>query len=194
MRHLTPDEFVDAAEGTLPAPRQRHLAGCETCRVQLAALVALMRDASGEPVPEPSPLFWNHFSGRVASAIQAEERHNARGWTWWVQRPALVPLAALAIVILAVVTTVPWGEPGMGTSAALATQVDSPGAVVEASGDSGDWSALAELVGPLDWETAGAAGLSLAPGDADLGLLDLTLDERCELSRLIAGELARVKS
>ena len=53
---------------------------------------------------------------------------------------------------------------------------------------------LAELVGPLDWETAGAAGLALAPGDAELGVLDLSDDERRELSRLIAGELARVKS
>jgi hypothetical protein len=60
--------------------------------------------------------------------------------------------------------------------------------------DDGEWSALAELVGPLDWEAAGAAGLSLAPGDTELELLDLTPDERRELSRLIAGELARVKS
>jgi hypothetical protein len=193
VRHLTPAEFVDAAEGTLQAARERHLAQCEACRGELAALVALMHKASDEPVPEPSPLFWDHLSARVAAAVRAEARHQPRERTWWLQRPGWVPLAALATAILAIVATVPWGRPVDGDAPTAAALVTAAAADDDAV-DDGEWSALAELVGPLDWEAAGAAGLSLAPGDTELELLDLTPDERRELSRLIAGELARVKS
>jgi hypothetical protein len=194
VRHLTPEEFVDAAEGQLAADRRRHLAGCEACRCELTALVALMREASDEPVPEPSPLFWDHFSARVGSAVRAEGRRPAGAWTWWLQRPALIPMAALAIIVVAAVATVPWGRPPVGIAPGFSTRGAPAAGIDEATGDNAGWSALAELVGPFDWETAGAAGLSLAPGETDLGLMDLTVDERRELSRLIAGELARVKS
>jgi hypothetical protein len=50
------------------------------------------------------------------------------------------------------------------------------------------------MVGPLDWETAGAAGLAVVPGDVDSLVLDLDEDEQRELSRLLLGELARTKS
>ena len=65
--------------------------------------------------------------------------------------------------------------------------MDAPVAAVP-NGDT-EWRALAELVGPLDWEAASEAGLALAPGDADRAVLDLDDAERRELSRLVATEL-----
>ena len=57
-----------------------------------------------------------------------------------------------------------------------------------------EWGALAELVGPLDWDTAVEAGLVTAPGAAEAAMLDLSSDERRELSRLVATELAPPES
>ncbi|MEZ5288519.1 MAG: hypothetical protein R2712_27670 [Vicinamibacterales bacterium] len=42
---------------------------------------------------------------------------------------------------------------------------------------------MAELVSPLDWETATAAGLGVEPGDVDAVLLQLNPEEQEELSR-----------
>jgi hypothetical protein len=62
MTHLTPDELIDAIEGLLAADRQAHLAACDECQSQLASLSMTLSDAKASGVPEPSPLFWQHFS------------------------------------------------------------------------------------------------------------------------------------
>jgi hypothetical protein len=193
MRHLTADELVDAAEGTLAADRQRHVDQCEACRREVSVLATLLREAGSVPVPEPSPLFWEHLSARVRQAVQAEDPPQARGWWTRWRWPALVPFGALAAVVVLMVASVPGGRDEVESPAPpiAAAPAESPG--VSSSPDL-EWRALAELVGPLDWETAGAAGLTLRPGDAEVGVLDLTEDERRELSRLIEGELARRKS
>jgi hypothetical protein len=194
VRHLTPDEFVDAAEGRLASDRERHVDQCEACQREVSALASLLREAGSAPVPEPSPLFWEHFSTRVRQAVQAEDPPRARGGSAPLRWPALVPLGALATVVVLMVASVPQGREERASSPAppmASAPAESP---TLASSPDLEWTVLVELVGPLDWETAGAAGLALSPGDAEVGVLDLSEDERQELSRLIAGELARMKS
>ena len=70
--HLQPDELVDLAEGTQAEASRPHLAACEACRRRLADLKAMMSAAVDVGVPEPSPLFWDHFSNRVHDAVAAE--------------------------------------------------------------------------------------------------------------------------
>ncbi len=65
MTHLTSDELIDAVEGMLAAERQRHLATCEQCRHEIAGLSSVLNEAKQASAPEPSPLFWPHFSERV---------------------------------------------------------------------------------------------------------------------------------
>ena len=72
MTHLTPDELIDAMEGLLAADRQAHLATCDECQGQLAGLSMALGDAKDAGVPEPSPLFWQHFSERVSTAIDQD--------------------------------------------------------------------------------------------------------------------------
>ncbi len=86
MTHLTADELVDAVEGTLDAGRRAHLSACEACETEVRKLSAILREAREIDVPEPSPLFWRHFSARVHAAIQGE---TAPGGGW-------APVAALA--------------------------------------------------------------------------------------------------
>ena len=91
--HLSTQEFVDALEGTLPDTRKAHLSGCEICAREVAELTGVTQDArlAGEQ-PEPSPLFWDHFSARVRAATAGEA---IRPLSWWDRnwRP-LVALSA----------------------------------------------------------------------------------------------------
>src|SRR5262245_46229042 len=72
MKHLTPSEFIDAAEDALAAARAAHLDACADCRAQAANLTAALRQADAGEIPEPSPLFWNHLSARVREAVATE--------------------------------------------------------------------------------------------------------------------------
>ena len=69
--------------------------------------------------------------------------------------------------------------------------VDHSAAAIELPADS--WTMLAELVGEIDIETASAAGV-IEPGSAERAVLQLTAEERQELTRLLRAELTRAKS
>ena len=61
--HLRSQEFVDALDGHLEVDRLDHLEACAACRAELAGLRALLTEVTpAGAVPDPSPLFWNHFS------------------------------------------------------------------------------------------------------------------------------------
>lgn len=182
MTHLTPDELIDAMEGILAPDRQAHLAACDECRRQLDDLAGILNETKQASVPEPSPLFWPHFSGGVRSAI---DRGAASGGAWpsWVRWRMLLPIGAAAMVILALMMRVPTPGP--------MSPVNNV-AMVEPDGDD-SWLMLAELVGEIDVETAVAAGV-VTPGLADQAVLTLTAEEQQELTRLLQAELTRAKS
>ena len=92
--HLRPDELIDVAEGARTEQSVPHLAACEMCRRQLVELKAMMSAVADVEVPEPSPLFWDHFSTRVREAVAAEGAPRRSFWTW----PRLaVPAVAVAL-------------------------------------------------------------------------------------------------
>src|SRR5262245_8728068 len=109
MQHLSGDEFVDLVEGIVSDVDLPHLASCDRCRGQLADLRAALAMAAEKEVvdvPEPSPLFWDHFSARVREAV-ANEPAPPDGW-WqrlWSWPGVLAPVSAVAavVVVLAVV-------------------------------------------------------------------------------------------
>ena len=110
MRHLTPDELVDAVEGTLgPAPTA-HLDSCDHCQREKRELAALLGDARMIDVPEPSPLFWERFSARLNEAVDAESAVPSR-WPTWFRWPVLVPLGTLAAIVFAIVSAIPATPP-----------------------------------------------------------------------------------
>src|SRR5438270_2943159 len=120
MRHLHPDELTDLAEGTRPESSAPHLRSCEACRRQLADARATIAAALDVEVPEPSPLFWDHFSVRVREAIAAGPARRRfaplAGWQWSWRRLAtpLAAGAAVAIVISAIVTVRHGHTPAIG--------------------------------------------------------------------------------
>lgn len=185
MTHLTPDELIDAMEGMLAPDRQAHLAACEACRRELADLSSVLGEAKQVSVPEPSPMFWEQFSARLNQAIDAGAAP-ASAWPSWLRWQVLLPMGALAMVVLALamnirpVSTVP--DAIVETSA-----LDVPLAT-----DS--WVVVASLVGDMDFDTAAAAGVVIEPGDAEQAVLTLTPEEQQELTRLLQAELTRAKS
>ncbi len=62
--------LIEAADGGLAAPLQAevegHLAGCDTCRAEAAALRELLRTAAADPVPEPPAPYWTTAQEELA--------------------------------------------------------------------------------------------------------------------------------
>lgn len=185
MTHLTPDELVDALDGVLEPSRTTHLEACGPCRQQLADLGAALRDTRQVDVPEPSPLYWQHLSARVRTAIDAESAP-AGGWRHWVRWPVLAPIAALALIVMALAVAVPRQAVVTPDMAAVNEAADEP------LDDS--FAVVADLVGNIDWDTAMSAGLTVGPGAADQAMLQLTSAEQQELWRLLKAELTKAKS
>ena len=90
----------------LAPERQAHLAACDECQRELAGLSSVLSEAKQVSVPEPSPLFWQHFSERVRTAIDRDADPGGN-WPAWLRWQVLAPLGAVAIVILGLMLAVP---------------------------------------------------------------------------------------
>jgi hypothetical protein len=191
MTHLTPDELIDAVEGLLDDLRRAHLASCPDCQRAVADLSSSLGDARLSPVPEPSPLFWSHFSARVRQALDDDATTGPNGgWPALLGWRVLAPLAGLALIVLALIVALPPAAPPVLHVATLDPPIDAG----TLTGGADGWQLVAELVSTVDWETATAAGLSVGPGAAELAVFDLSADEQLELRRLLDAELKRPKS
>ena len=207
MAHLTPEQFVDLAEGTQPESSLPHLAACEDCRSELATLRAMMSDAvvnDAGNVPEPSPLFWNHLSTRVRGAVAQDSSHHA-SWLDWLSQPrVLMPslTGALAILIgvvllqrspaeprvnpipstplpLASNATVPAITPSLPPLAPLGAADDPQLRIVTGVADATAWDEMMDEVAISN------------SGSGDAVAATLTADERRELQRLLTEEIAQ---
>ena len=202
MRHLTADELVDLVEGVALESDVPHLATCATCRQQLAELRATMAMSSDAEVPEPSPLFWDHFSSRVRDAVAAEGAVPASWWrrlSSWPGVMAPMSAAAAAILVFAIVWT-PSNAPQLKSPAPVASpaQATTSSALSGTSGvellndsmsaDDPSLTLVAELTDALGWNEAADADLALA-GSAEHAVTHLSRDELRELERLLKEEL-----
>jgi hypothetical protein len=201
MRHLRPDDFVDVLDGELASAARRHIESCEGCRHRFEALLETMAQASQAGVPEPSPLFWQHFSKNVSDAIaQDTPAHSA--WIEWLRHPA-TGLATLAIFVTIVVSASVWrSTPRLPrdvresapttTSRQLAeVAMESDGAGQQDLEEDEAWGLVRTVADDAGWDATRAAGLSPRPGSVDRMALEMTAEERRELARLLEDELKR---
>jgi hypothetical protein len=200
---LSPDEFVDLLDGTLAADRRAHLDTCGACRTTAADVREALTAAEALEVPEPSPLFWPAINARVQSAI-ADDATNARGWRAWLRLDVLVPIAGLALVVMAIASAVdsrsPAGQFSSGRGAAADGRLpvefadgvlDEPAADAPAADD-----ALAMMVDLADTLPDGgwdALGVTRLP-DLDVAAAALTEEERSALASLLQSAVERPKS
>jgi len=193
--HLTAGEFVDLVEGATSEGDWPHLAACASCRRQLADLREMQEAASRIDVPEPSPLFWNHFSSRVREAV-ADEPVAGAGWRrrFWSWPGMLAPLSAVAAAVLVVAGVFNARGPVPHAGATKQTSGSSAASTLELLSDSGvdddaSWKFVADLTDSLDWDAA--ADASFAPdGSAEHAVTHLSLSELQQLQRLLQEELS----
>src|SRR5262245_34711630 len=206
MQHLSVDELVDLVEGIVSDAGFPHLASCDRCRDQLAdlrAARAMAADKEVVEVPEPSPLFWDHFSARVREAV-ANEPPPPDGW-WqrlWSWPGVLAPVSAVAALI--VVAAVVLRSPAPTTPVATATSSASrnvgnvagptPGASLELLGDNiADDVSLALVAGLTDQmglDAAADAGLT-SDNSAEHAVTHMSAAELQRLERLLTEEMSR---
>ena len=189
--HLGSDALVDLAEGTRPESDAPHLRTCERCRAQLEEVRRAIVLAADVDVPEPSPLFWPHFSARVHDAVSSAGASGRAGRSPWVAgwRAWPLGLAALAACVLAVVLTsrlsapVPRLAPSNDPDATVATDAlpdDDPAL-----------NMVADLASTLTSDEASELEIITHAGSVDEAVTGLSTDERQELHRLLNDALRR---
>ncbi len=194
MRHLDDIEIVDGLDGSLAAERAAHLDVCESCRDRLSSLrqmVAVARPSTENEIPEPSPLFWQHFSRRVHEAVSDIDRPSA--WSHWL-RPAFLGWVTAAAVV-AIGAALFWNQSdSQRTLPAAAVSMTDPAAAADLDwniDDDEEWALVRVVADDLQWDDAQEAGLHARPGSAERVALEMSADERQELARLIQFEMKR---
>jgi hypothetical protein len=205
MRHLTPEQFVDVAEGTRPESAIPHLASCDACRLELAGLRAMMAETADEVaghdgVPEPSPLFWNQLSSRVRNAV-AEEPRGLTSWFGWLRQPRVfVPslAAALAVTLVAVLiprapveTIIPATALPIAQTSLPSVSPSLPPLAPLGAADDPELRIVAAVATAVDWDEMRDEVALASTGTGDAIVASLTIDEQRELQRLLAQEMAQ---
>lgn len=151
------------------------------------------RVADALDVPEPSPLFWEHFPNRVRAAVAAEP---VRQPAWWRRRAFVF---ALSIALAGAVSSwAVWNATRAGADRAggpaLIVEAPPPGAgdielVDETSGDAG-WDVVSSVAASAGIETVREAGFGVAPGGAEMAIEGMSQTERAELVALLRAEMS----
>lgn len=194
MKHLSDTELVEGAERTLPPDRAAHVDSCRQCRAAVDELAATMREISAVEVPEPSPLFWDHFSGRVHDFLASEEPSGASlGLV-----PTWARLLAFCLVVVAV-ASIAWvalsrqpSTPGLttaSTAAAPAGHAATPALEPADGSDDAAWAVLNAAASDLSPDETPAADFSVRPAAVDTAVQRLSPQERRELGRLLESEM-----
>jgi hypothetical protein len=197
VTHLTPDDLLDLAEGVRDPASVPHLSQCEQCRAALTELRDTMLEAAAVDVPEPSPLFWDHFSARVRDEVARESQNQAPVpfansiRCWW--RVAVPATAATAIILAAVAQFRTGHEPPVSPVSVAPPPIDLASAAAGPEQEAA-LALLGDLLAETTWDDVTAAGIRSGPGSLEGALNDLTSIERIELRRLLDEELAAARS
>lgn len=201
---LSPDEFVDLLDGTLAADRRAHLDTCAACQTTAADVREALAATASLEVPEPSPLFWPAINARVRAAIAADTAA-ARGWRAWLRLDVLVPIAGLALVVMAIASAVdavsPAGSFPDGPNVVAdgggvefgAGVIDSPAIDPAAEPDDDALAMMVDLADTLPDGGWDALGVTRLP-DLDVAAASLTTEERDALASLLQSAVERPKS
>lgn len=184
--HLSPQESVNALDDVLPQSRQSHLDACRSCQTGVAELRAMMATVNDvEDVPEPSPLFWDHFQARVQTAVQAEMVHPAPA-PWWAMIVSVRgAMAAVATVIVAAVAlTLYPADPVAPVEDAQVAVADEAMAL-----ETAEWAFVSGMMDTFEQDDVREV-LAPSPLAVDAAFEVLTSDERAAFAKLLAAGMA----
>jgi hypothetical protein len=202
MSHLSRSEIVDLVDDTLSPARAAHAETCASCREQVETIRAALRQAVTLDVPDPSPLFWDHFQGRVREGVARAPRPSM--WAW-IRVGGFAPLAAALVAVLAVGVAIFGGlthgrwalvdqhaAPSVEPSGAAVAGVESAdqgiAQVLEAA-DSEVWAVLTAAAADVELEEAHAVGMHVHSATIDRAVQRMSPAELNELGRLLQSEL-----
>jgi hypothetical protein len=201
MKHLSREELIDSLEGSLPLAREAHVDDCATCRAERASLQQVLQRVSAVEVPEPSPLFWEHFGAHVREAVaqQPGPRRESwlSGWLAWTWPRWTVGTATLVVCVMLGWTGVQSyrharfvARPGAG----VISNPDVSDPSLSAAVSDEDWNLVVSMAEDVTVDDADEPGLVIRPGATDRALTDLSSEQRNELARLLTAEMTRPAS
>jgi hypothetical protein len=155
-------------------------------------------------VPEPSPLFWEHFGARVREAVARQPQPAGTGWptltTWqlWTWPRWAVGTATLLTCVALV-----WA----GWHDYRGRYIDKSGSVRlinegapdtsdlnQAAMPDEDWNLVVSMAEDVTVDDADEPGLAVPSDASDHAMTDLSSEQRSELARLLTVELTRPAS
>ena len=198
MTHLTEAEFVDLLDATLPPSRESHLDACDDCRAVAATMRDALSRAAAVEMPEPSPLFWEHFSARVHEGVRGAESDAAATWFGWAHGETFRWAMSGALLTLLLVSGV-WVSVWRARAPGAATATTASNAPIADAASDRDldgfdpdtdqaWALVRAVADDVSWDDAEAGGVGVRPGSAERAMVTLTTDERSELVRLLQAE------
>ncbi len=141
---------MELIDETLPSERRAaifdHLQACTTCATEFSAYQDVVALIQADPVPEPSPRFWEEFLPSLRRRIEREASRRQQGPAAWLAglrsrlvlpRPLVAGAAVAAISILIVVRLPDF-------LAIRADRSTSPSSIEQSVGRGGDTSDLAK--------------------------------------------------
>jgi hypothetical protein len=201
MTHLTDIEHVDFLDGMLAPERARHLDGCASCREESERVRDALARAVDATMPEPSPLFWEHFSARVQEGVRAADTPAPAGWRAWAGSATVRWAFSGALLTLLLVgglwkaSAPPGGAPVPVEAPSAAVSPNDAFDVLDHLDADGEeaWALVRivaddVLVEDASWDDAATEGLGVRPGSAERAIGTLTGAERTELARLLEAE------
>lgn len=194
--HLNAEELVDVLESRAATRAWVHAERCADCRARVVELTAMRRAVAEIDVPEPSPLFWSHLSSRIHEAVEGERRQASPTWRWPLRFavPAVAMTAAVALLLasLTVLQTRTWTPP-VTLPAEFAAMLEETEVPIQTQNADPAWELVMAVAQDAQWDDLSDEGL-VRPGTADLGLLQLSAEERLELARLLNEELKKTEA
>jgi hypothetical protein len=188
---------VDLIDSRLDPARERHLLDCAQCQQEATALRDALSRTTESAVPEPSPLFWDHFSTRVREAVEESPAETIG----WAGQPWMGWATASSCVLILVLVAALWRAmtpPVSSPSPRLATIAQNPVVAAEPAATSADdpdadeaWSLVRTVADDVSWDETLAVGLAARPGSVERAALALNARERSELARLLRDEMKR---
>jgi hypothetical protein len=192
MTHFSSREFVEALDDTLAAARHEHLRTCATCERRLAELRGVMgvvTNTDAARVPEPSPLFWEHFNRRVREATDPQAIPTSPKWWEGVWRPvvALGALAAAVVLGFSLRVKDPATIANPNTEAVAAELLTDASA---AERDDVAVEVMTAVTGELSWDEAHAVNLAPAQSLVHMAVSRLSAAQQKELIRLLQTDIS----
>ncbi|MDQ3171235.1 MAG: hypothetical protein M3Q55_13960 [Acidobacteriota bacterium] len=132
-------------------------------------------------VPEPSPLFWDHFPARVRAAVSAGPEPAA---AWW-RRPVVA--VSLSLALCAAIAT--WAIVPRTASAPGAVETAATAAPDAGDGDDAGWSLVASTAELSSVDALREAGFGVQADGADAAIEGLSQDERAAFVALLQAEM-----